>query len=215
MWLRSHPDATVDTSTRGAYPTPIEAFSAEQQRLGTLHRRPNEVLTSDQQSDCRIYGTTIGPYDLASRHPDEVWQASLDDFQLSRRRKWPALTKGMEKSGVEDATVRAGGCSGSLLRRGTLPRGLRRSRSRRREQDEAAPVRITGGHASLIRVASSMTRAASQSLPRRARGADPQARAARLGDDADQPRQRACGAGGAGGRDGAAGGGGRRLEQVS
>ena len=48
-------------------------------------------------------------------------------------------------------------------------------------------------------------------LPRRAGGADPRARAARLGDDPEQPRQRALDARRAGERHGAAGGGGRRL----
>ena len=48
-------------------------------------------------------------------------------------------------------------------------------------------------------------------LPRRAGGADPRAGAARLGDDAEQPRQRAPDARGARERHGAAGGGGRRL----
>ena len=48
-------------------------------------------------------------------------------------------------------------------------------------------------------------------LPRGAGGTDARAGAARLGDDAEQPRHRALDAGRAGERDGAAGGGGRRL----
>ena len=48
-------------------------------------------------------------------------------------------------------------------------------------------------------------------LPRRAGGVHPRAGAARLGDDPEQPRQRAPDARGAGERHGAAGGGGRRL----
>ena len=50
-------------------------------------------------------------------------------------------------------------------------------------------------------------------LSRRARGTDPRARAARLGDDAEQPRHCAPSARGAGERHGAAGGGGRRLSR--
>ena len=48
-------------------------------------------------------------------------------------------------------------------------------------------------------------------LPRRAGGIHPRPRAARLGDDAEQPRQRAPGARGTRERHGAAGGGRRRL----
>ena len=50
-------------------------------------------------------------------------------------------------------------------------------------------------------------------LSRGAGGTDPRARAARLGDDAEQPRQRAPSAGRARERHGAAGGGGRRLSR--
>src|SRR5688572_13646881 len=47
--------------------------------------------------------------------------------------------------GAKDATVRAGGYSRGWLRRGTLPRGSRRSRSSCGEQGEALPVRIARG----------------------------------------------------------------------
>ena len=50
-------------------------------------------------------------------------------------------------------------------------------------------------------------------LSRRAGGMDARARAAPMGDDAEQPRQRAPSAGRAGERDGAAGGGGRGLSR--
>ena len=50
-------------------------------------------------------------------------------------------------------------------------------------------------------------------LPRGAAGADPRAGAAGLGDDPEQPRQRACEARRAGERHGAPGGGGRRLSR--